>query len=362
MEQTIKLTLTDTTSEAPNKNNIAIAKKINKIERLKKQIQTINSTLTQIKGLYDKNLSLTEKKLFKVKEALIVRLYERFLQKSFTAWQKEMIYSKIQNEIFFLQENQYTSEKFENILNELQKQAKEDIKNMDPLEKEFMDEIMGNMLKDWGFDFEDGTVDYDKLDDEDYQREFFKKQQESRQDWEREVKREQKANQNLTTDKEFYKLYKSLVKKTHPDLVTDKKEKERLEVVMKELSLAWEDRNYYKLLLLQKEIIKEEDLQIQLSKNQLKSVFTSLDREIEKLEIEKYKLKQAPENEFYWNHFNARSQKGIEKKLAVHKNEMLALISNHNFELQQLKNQKSTKEMLKEIRSVVQYSDPFELY
>lgn len=357
IQRELTIVINESASISDNKNKIDLDKKIKKLETLKKQIEKIKNTINTAKSLYAEHILKEDQKLLKLKEQLVIRLYERFNQKAFSVWQKEMLESKLLNEIDFLFSKGYESSEISEIHQEITRLQTE---NMDDFEREMMNDMAKDMMRNMGVDIDEENFNFEDFANPEFRAQFeqnySEKQADEYKDFHEQQQQEQQDFQQekvKSTDKDFQKLYKQLVKKAHPDLVIDPTEKEQREEWMKKLSAAWEGRDYYRLLVLQKEIDKDDSLDVSLGSNQLKPLLKQLNEEQVKLEGDKYELKHMdPETSFYYENFNARSEKGILKKINEFKISLREEITHIEDEYQRLRTQKSTKEMLSEIRSV----------
>lgn len=352
-----ELAISENDSKKDAKSKTAIEKKIKKIDTLKAEIKKIHEDVVFIKEAHKKLVSKEEIALYKLKETFAIKLYTRFNEKGFTQWQKEMMEDMVMETCNFLTSNSFVSETLQRIQKEIFESRTSD---MDEMEKEMANEMFGSFFAEMGVDIDMDDFDFTKFTQEGFQEEFKTKFHEKQQEQEAEFMHQEKTKKTQQTDKLFQKLYKNLVKKAHPDLVIDEIEKTKREEWMKKLSEAWEHRNYYQLLILQKEIDSNADIKISLESSQLKSLSQQLDEEIRLLNVEKWHLKNDDdENGFYVTHFHARSQKGIEKKLKEYKKHIQYEKQRTETEIEKLKTKVSTKNYLKEVYESVQIS-PFD--
>jgi len=346
----------------------AIEKKLKKIENLQQQLIKLSNTIDISRKLYNENCLEEERGVWKEKEQLIIMLFKRFQQKGFSLWQKEMIEGKLMSEIDEIFSSDYDSDiaiEIRENLDDLTTSA------MDKDQKEMMEYMAKEFIKNIGLDIDEANFSFEDLKDKDFQERIRETQEEKfKQEYqefhyqEKDQQHEEKQNKINTTNKDFQKLYKSLAKKAHPDLVIDPLENEIREVWMKRLSTAWEDRDYYELLILQNEISVDDKNAILLTDSQIKPLLQELNRKIATLESEKEVLKyDDPENAFYFENFNARSEKGIFKKILEYKNAIYNTVVEVQEECKKLKTQKSTKDLLVEIRaSSTSHLDLFDFF
>ncbi len=327
-----------------------VDKKIEKVAKLKRQATTLRSKIATIKRYYKEEVETEMQSLFQVKEQFLEKLYQRLLQKSFSGWQKSMLSNMIFDTLNELQDWGYSSQKLMTIREDLERM---DMQNMSSDDKEFMNEMAKEYLKDMQVDFEE--KDFDITDSDSRERIFediFSKQQEAHWERQEEWKQFQKSGKIENTDKNFQKLYRSLVKATHPDLASTEEEREECEHRMKLLSEIWEKRDYLGLMQLQKEILPESEGKesIELDKEQLRSLTRQLNEEIRMLEDELYQIKHVDnESSFFYENFYTRSEKGTRQKITDYKKGIDNQVAQIKTDIEQLRTQKTTKELLRSI-------------
>jgi len=368
----LKLSKNDTKQESRLKK--LISSRLKTIEKLNRLLEGDRATLNNIKDLYDKNLSKEVSEHCKEIEIYIQKLLKRYGQKSFALYQKETLEYLIEenfNDLYFIS---YESESFEELVKEYnslkQKQYGYDdefededdfwneidgddieidedfAKEMgDNIAKEIITEMLNNMGLDVDEDFFEGLDPKDKDFEEKLHQRLFE-YSESQKNTE---KTESARKKIITTDKEFTKLYKSLVKKIHPDLTTDETERLRREDLMKELSNVWKERDYYQLMILQSKIDPDFNSGIELNKSHLQQIADDLLEKTKDIEAERFQFKKAPENEFYFNNFFASSDRRILLHIEDYKSKLKSETRDIKENVLQLKTQKTTKAFLKTI-------------
>ena len=358
-QKNLSVILDQSSSEKDIKSKNSIDKKIEKIELLKRQINDLQKRIEIIKNICRGELITEHEKDFYLnKEKLLCKFYQRYKQSSFSLWQKEILERCILDQIDFLFRNDYKSQKVFEIHEAVTKNINE---NMSSHEKEMFNDMAKEMFNDMGVDVDEENFDFTNFANSDFKAQFEEKYSEKHSENQKQEKYENQEKKVKNTDVYFQKLYRKLAKKAHPDSVLDPKEKQRCDIWMKKLSQAWNDRNYYQLLLLQKEIDSDgtidDTMEVLLDKKQLKPLINQLNEEIKTLEVDKYILKKEdPNTSYYYANFYAKSKKGIINKINNFKKELLSLKAedDHTFEL--LKTQKSTKIMLDEIKEQSQNS------
>lgn len=360
----LAISLKNNNTENDKQTNV-IDKKLKKIEQLKKQVQKLEDTVNVARRLYDDHCKKVDEDFWKEKEQLIELLFKRFQQKGFSKWQKEMLESRLLSEIDRLLSSDYESEKTKEIYEQFNDLR---VSSMGEEEKEMADFIAKSFFENMGLDMDGEDFSFEDLNNPDFQERMRQKQEQQYRDQhqefheqEEERKQTEQQQKNNTTNSDFQKLYKSLVKKAHPDLVTDPAEKEVREEWMKRLSTAWEERNYYELLVLQQEISADAE-EISLTDSQIEPLITELNNKIKELEVKKFVIKKQDfDTSFYYENFNARSEKGILKKILEYKEYTEKEIIEIKEECLRMKTLKSTKELLVEVNDVME-SNPFDMF
>jgi hypothetical protein len=339
----MEIKITNGMSKLLTKSQKTIQAKIDKIDKLTNQLAATEEKIKKIQLIYNVHIFKEQAALNKQKEVHIVKLYERFLQKSFSVNQKDILFHLISEHLNDLNQSGYSSEIINDIMKHVNQLALEECKQLEDVDE--LKRAAAQTMRDMGMDIND-----DFSIDDIYDEEFIKKQQQHIFEQEKRAKQEaeeqQKLEKTAQTDKGFYKLYKTLVKKAHPDLVKATEEKEIREDWMKQLSQAWSDRNYLELLVLEQQITKGSTV-AQLTDEQIKPLIKSLNQSISDLEAKRFIMtSQNPNTSYYYRNFNARSDKGILKKINAHKTKLIFEISKIKQESENLNTQKQTKAYL----------------
>jgi hypothetical protein len=318
--------------------------KIKKIKKLKEAFEKTKADIQQLKDTYHKLITPVEEQFLRDKEKFLVKLHKRWKERGFSAWQSDLIMQIIQNEINEIRNYTDTSKVVDEVSKEIVESQKAQLSDE---EKKMMNSMAKDFFNFSGIDADlDEDENFDFFSDNPFEN-FGKRQEESQN----ESNAQEKRDKVLNTDKDFQKLYKRLVKKAHPDLVIDPAEKEQRESLMKELSQAWEERDYYKLLLLKSDIEQDDDVPIALGEAQTKTLISQLNAEISLWNQKSYELKHhAEESSFYYQSFYSRSTKISLNKVKAFKDHLEQLSELTYKNLAQLKTKKSTKEFLKHTR------------
>lgn len=348
--------------------NKRITKHINSINKLKQKIQNLVKTINKAQALYDQHCVPVEEKMNDASRAYIKKLYQRINEKSFSAWQKDLMSIRMMNAIEELQDREVEpGEELLEILAAMNEKEFEAMRN-DP-ESE-MAKMSKELLKEAGIEVGD---DFDLeafIKDEKYRKEFTDQhnKEQFEQDYEESKAQHQKIKEQKTkeTNHDFHKLYKSLVKKAHPDLVSSKKEKAIREEWMKKLSQAWEYRNYYELLKLHQEINNGNAIDVTINESQLDPLLDQLSEEQNKLnEILDDIRYNDPETAFYYENFNSKTDRAMMKKINNYNEEIKAKTDSILLDIEALRTQKTTKALLskiKESQNRFNYPDIVELF
>ena len=353
-----------------------ISSRLKKIEKLKSLLEKDKDSLTKIKTLYHKHMSEDINELCQDIEQYTSKLIKRYKQKSFTMTQRETLEYLIEQNFNELMFNDHSSETLGALIEEYN-QLKEEYYGFDDEDEKFEDEfdedleddfddeiddefgkafadhfgkeIVMQMFEDMGLDVGPDFFKDLNPSDPDFAAKFKERISEFAEQHKTDQETEEKRQKTLTTDKEFTKLYKSLVKKVHPDLSTDLEEKNRREELMKELSTVWDNRDYYQLLILQSKIDPDSNGGLELSDKHLQLIANDLLENMTDLEQERFNFKKNPENDFFFSNFYARSEKKIKSHLEKYKQKTEKEKNEIAENILKLKTQKTTKVFLKSV-------------
>ena len=361
-----KLQISKNDTKKESKLKKLISSRLKKIEKLKSLLQKDKKTLETIKSSYDEILKKPIHEVSVELEKYMEKLVNRYAQKSFSMTQKDTLEYLIEDCIELFMQRGHTSEKLDQIIENYENINKEIYGDEADYEEEFGDEFdedfededtsgefekefIRMMLEGMGLDL--GADFFKDLDpkDPDFQEKFQQRVFEHADKQKAKKQTEDKRQKTLTTDKEFTKLYKNLVKKVHPDLTTDEDERSRREELMKELSTIWEKRDYYELLVIQSKISKDSQIDIEVNKNQLQQIADDLLEKVREAESERFMFKKHPDNDFYFSNFFASSENKIKFYIENYKRKILKEKKEIAKNILKLKTQKTTKKYLKAI-------------
>lgn len=368
VEEPVKLNglqISEEDTKKESKLKQLITSRLKKIEKLKSLFEKDKEILVKIKTLYHKHMPDHVNELCKDIEKYTEELIKRYKQKSFSLYQRETLEYLIEENFSELILKEYSNEKLDALFVEYNK-LKEEFYDFDDDEfdedddeynnvfddefKESLEiEMMKEMLKNMGLDLDDDLFEGISLSDPDFQTKFKERFFEYAEKQKEAQQTEDKRQKTITTDKEFTKLYKSLVKKVHPDLSTDIDEKNRREELMKELSTVWDRRDYYQLLILQSKIDPDSNGGMELSKTHLELIANDLFENMKELEQERFVFKKNPENDFFFSHLFGKTDRKIKLHIENYKRQIENERKKVTNNILKLKTQKTTKAFLKSV-------------
>jgi hypothetical protein len=311
MTNQLEIVLNQSTGEKKHKIIDDISKKITKIERLNKELENLKTKITSLKIKVDSQAEETKLSFFKAKENYILLLVKKHELKGLAVWQKGILAELINEEFEILTDMDYESE----LLNQtLHKFIKQQGANLSPYEKQMKEEVFAEFFKSLNIDIDPNDID--NIDDPAFKKKMQEKIFEQQAKQQQEEKEFQQEKRNKNTDIDFQKVYKKLAKLAHPDLCKSADEKEIKEQQMKLLTAAWENRDYYEILMLWIAIDPENTIGLEINEKNQKNIIAQLNTKISELEHKDYILKRKdPETAFYYQNFNAPSEKATQTKI-----------------------------------------------
>jgi hypothetical protein len=348
MNNKLKVVFQQKTNEKKNHKIEAISKKLIKIEKLKVDIETLKTKITTIRQLVDEKTTESKNKLCQAKEKFVIALIDKYVMKSFSKREKEIIISIINQEIEALTDFDYRSIMLDEAIIKFIKLQKE---SLSEFEMEMAQEAFESMLDEFDIelDGEDLNFDFEKMNDPAYKKrieEKIKEKAKENHDKQMQLEKEKKI---AKTDIDFQKIYKKLAKMAHPDLHQSETEKTLKEEVMQRLTTAWDERNYYDLLMLWLEIDPENSIELEITESNQKNIIAQLNETIGKIENEIYQIKfYFHETSFYYQ-FNAPSEKAIHTKIGKYIKTLDKDLKETALKTQDIENVKNFKKTLNKI-------------
>jgi hypothetical protein len=313
MANKLELQLNQATGEKKNKKIEDISIKIKKIEKLTLEFDALKDKIKSIKVLVEEKSAIAKRQLCETKEKYVLLLIEKYSLKGLTKWQKGIMSELITDELDLLSKLNYRSETLQEAVSKYLELQRE---QMSSFEKQFMKEGFKGFMDQFDLDFGDEDLDFSKMNDPQFNKDFEQKIRDKQQAFQESEKQRLKEKQVAKTDIDFQKVYKKLAKLAHPDLYKTQEEKEVKEIQMQKLTKAWDERDYYEIIMLWMEIDPENTIELEITEKNQKNIIAQLNGKIEDLEDDIYDVKYNYEDtSFYYQNFNAPSQNGIETKL-----------------------------------------------
>lgn len=347
MSTNLQIVFNQSTGEKKHKQIEAISKKTAKIEKLQKDLNALEAKIKLIKEKVELQTKEAKELFAKTKENYIILLIKKHQEKGMTRWQQNIIEDFIQEEYTLLTDMDIVSENLKNIMNVFLKKLME---NLTPFEKQMRDEAMKEMLKEMGIK-PDKNTNFDDMTNPSFMKDFEEKMRAENQKRKEIEKEKEKEILVKNTDIDFQKLYKKLVKMVHPDLSKDEIDKQTREDVMKKLTSAWENRDYYEVIMLWIQIDPENKCELELNEANQKNIIKQLNAKISDLEYQEFCIKnQFQDTAFYYGNFNAPSEKGIDNKIKKYKESLEITTINTSFLIQDYEKTSNLKNELKKIK------------
>ena len=296
-----------TQKEPLNKEQQAFNKLVKQIEKLRLETKKVSMVLDVQLMYYSEHLHPLEQQMIAQNKVLILCYYDiysnpKFLTKNEIKTLKELMVVELENH-FKINEN--PDETLKNIFEKISG------KSFDKLEEEAFEEMkqgMGNMFDRFGFDMdlsdlhkdmdpsemalkmaEMESAYQDKLSEDQQNRQQRRKTAKQLLQEEKERLMEEARKKNIST------IYRQLAKIFHPDLEQDETRKAEKEILMKQLTIAYENKDLHTLLRLELEWInKEEERSTELTTEKLKIYNAVLKEQVQELKQEINMIKMHP--------------------------------------------------------------------
>lgn len=300
-----------------NKKIEEIAKKYSKIEKLKNDKLVLDERLDNLIKIVVPQTSEMLGYLRTTKEDIILNLIEKFKSKSFTLNQKEIIENLINIEYDDLKKFDLVTEEFFKKMSDFYELCTEMLSpNPDAERKEMRGDMIDMINNQFGLNLDLNEEDYQNLTEEEFEQLLKKSVNEQMHNDFEEMNQKEKAEKVEQTDIDFQKLYKKLAKLIHPDLAKNEEEKVEKEALMKELTSAWENRDYYELMMIWFAVDPENKLEIEFDENNQKKLIKFLNEKINELEYQIWFSKNKDQRTaYYYQNFYALSKKTINNKI-----------------------------------------------
>jgi hypothetical protein len=297
-----------------------ITKKFTKIEKLKDDYETLKKNIDKLKIVVLSKIADQQNSLCESKASYLLLLISKLADIRKNQSQLEILCDIINDEYSILHDMNYENDEVEKAYASF---LKFEIELLTKAEKKQLENLTKNGIRDimegFGIDAEDDhglEIDYTQINNPEYMKAFQQKIFEFSQKQQEKVNHREKVKQVENTNIDFQKLYKKLAKIAHPDLAKNASEKSIKELQMQRLTLSWEERNYFELLVIWSEIDPENTIEIDLNLSNRKSIVEQLNKEIRLLESKIYQYKfNNSESVFYYQNFRGTTEKAIQKKI-----------------------------------------------
>ncbi len=276
--------------------------KIRKLHKEKKALELLKSKILDVNKEYNERIEPIQNKIFEEDEKTLL-LFDKFRnKKSVGKRYKEMALDQMRSIINHFANAGYMSSAISEIEQEIRQYDFNFTKEEEVGARETFEAMMAEMFDETGVKPDVSFEDFKSMSMEDImekvQQQMFEKHTENQKQENQEYKQEQQSYNDDT----FKKMYKTLAKILHPDKqnanTIDNKEQ-----LMKDLALAWEERNYLKLLEINV-LVNPDAEEIKLDKNHLKEIERHISEELFDILQFKDAVKNDATEEFYrYNQF-----------------------------------------------------------
>lgn len=277
------LNLVPTATSKDKKMKSKIIRRVKEIDQLKRSINNENQKLENTKSIYNTICGSIKSKL-EIKWSTYIKTHTQFLinDELSEIWEKELLYSILKYELEMYQDMNLSLDHITPIKFQINNYSH--APSINPIE-------------------EDESIEADTFSNE-----------LSQYSEEKDVK-EDLLKESINT---FKKVYKSLLKQIHPDLLWSNSEDNDSKI--KELNHIWEQQKFYELLAFNYKINPSKNLE--LNTNDLELIDNQIHDEYLKLELELKSFKECLDYIFYIEGFYNTSERVIETN-SIHNLEKL---------------------------------------
>lgn len=340
-----------------NKKHSKINAKIRTLQVEKEKLEVLKARILDVNKEYAERITPLKDELHKLDEETL-SLFEKFRNKKTVGKKyKELALREMSKIISRLSEGGYMSPYISDLEKEIREKEGENLTEEEEEEmKGMFKQMMDDMFQESGIS---PDIIFDEFKNMSMQEVIERMQQkifEEKEKMQEEMKHEFNKEKQSYNDDTFKVMYKSLAKLLHPDKKEDNNSIENKEQLMKDLSLAWENRDYLKLLEINL-LVNPNSEGVALDNKHLKEIERSITQELEKIEEFKYAVKNEVTDEFIkYNEFFHVLKSKREAKFLVFEQELKeTIINNRNFNKENFKSIKKTREYLDE--SVYDFDD-----
>lgn len=344
------------------KEQQAFNKLVKQIEKLRQETQKVTEVLDDKLKYYTEHLHPLEQVLTEQHKELILCYFDiysnqKFLTKNERNTLKKLIVQELESH-FKINENP----------DEALKKMYEQItgKSFDKLTEEGFEEMkkeMANVFESFGFDMDLSKMHKD-MSEEDmartmaemqsaYQEKINENEQntQQRRKTARQLQQEEKERlMEEARNKNISSIYRQLAKAFHPDLEQDEMRKAEKEILMKQLTIAYENKDLHTLLRLELDWIhKEEERAAELTGEKLKIYNAVLKEQVQELKQEIHMIKIHPRYQPISKYLNWFDDDIVKINLPLKKDQLGSEINSMKKSIKTLKGPGT----LKEIKEVI---------
>lgn len=279
---------------------------IRKIEKLRHTIRENTQLLDEKMRFYNSEMVKQEIALLEAKKEIVKELYMAFKSKEYKGRERTLLKSIISSHLDDIMKEEELDEEMQQVFRGVEKMDYQQLKEMEFEKHKIALEEVFHM---YGFEVNSEAFKAAKSK-EDLLKESFrmmnelesKEEEKNKGKTERRKTKKQLERELIEQQKEelrsknIGRMYKQLAKMFHPDLESDPDKKIEKEELMKQLTIAYENKDLHTLLRLELEYIhKEENNTANLSGEKLKIYIEVLREQVAELETELRTLPMHPQ-------------------------------------------------------------------
>ena len=301
------------------KNQMAFNKLTERIEKLHKEIERKHELFEGAIKLYSQKVFPIQKEMILQKRKMLDVLWQNYQTRKLSATDQRNLKIILQEHLheYLTLLNEKPDEKLKQIFREIEGETYEAFaKREDAMKKAVMQEMLDNLDVDIDMDEVDFSDENDLKEKLAEAQEKLQEQQDKKAE-EREQRKKNKKKTKAQLEKEQLKqavteskqknistIYKQLAKLFHPDLEQDELRRAEKEILMKELTAAYEAKNLHALLTLELKWIHNENDHLESLTDEKLAVYLQILREqAEGLERQKNELFLQPRYAVLYNEF-----------------------------------------------------------
>lgn len=367
-----RLVISTADKKSLSKNQLAFNKLTQRISKLHKEIEKKYLLFDNAIKHYANTIPPLRQEKAKYARTILDSLWaiykEKKLPKADIRILKEMMQEQLRT--VFSSLNKEPDEALKNIFRNLQGETYESYKRK---ENEYIKEEVEDMFGDYDIDIDldDVEVNSEAMAEKirEAKQKLFEQQERAQQQHEhkqkhkkKSAKQQEKEKQQQEVDelkqKNISTIYKQLAKLFHPDLEQDENRRAEKEILMKELTTAYQAKNLHALLTLElKWIHKETDHLESLTEEKLNTYIQVLQEQAQELENEKYRISQLPRYSVLAEEFGHLATSNPLNAVERAQHELDQEVRQMQFDIQQLTSNNPIKYIKKMIQ---QYEDSLE--